>query len=512
MSGIETRLQKSFRNIFSGVISKVVLMIFAFSTKTIFIRLLGSEYNGVNGLFTNILSILALSELGIGNVLNYSLYQALKQNDEEKIRSVVFFFKRIYRCIACAVFLIGIILIPFLRFIINSELPQNEILMYYVLYLLNSVASYLVVYKTTLIVADQNSYIQSICSTISTVVMYVLQIVYLFFFKDFTGYLFIQVLCTILQNVVLSKIADRRYPYVNHGSINSDVIDKKQMYQNIKATFMYKVSAVILNNIDNILISTIAGTIFVGYYSNYKMLVTYIASFISIFVTGITASLGNLNAESDSEASYNMFGMLTLIFSFISTVVACCFLNCMQIFIPIWIGPEHVMPYAWVIAIVLNNYMTELMNPIWMFRETMGLFKEVQYLMLITAVLNLIFSVVLGIVFGVPGILIATVLAKLVSQYWYEPKILFEKRFNKKVSLFFVNQIRQVLAGVVACVLSCFICKYIPETIFGLSVRVLISALIAIICVFAFNVRTPFWDIFYCKYVKKTFRILVGGK
>lgn len=103
MAGIETRLQKSFRNIFSGVVSKVVLMLFAFSTKTIFIRLLGSEYNGVNGLFTNILSILALSELGIGNVLNYSLYQALKQNDEEKIRSVVFFFKRIYRCIALLV-------------------------------------------------------------------------------------------------------------------------------------------------------------------------------------------------------------------------------------------------------------------------------------------------------------------------------------------------------------------------------------------------------------------------
>ena len=150
------------------------------------------------------------------------------------------------------------------------------------------------------------------------------------------------------------------------------------MFTDIKATFIYKVSAVILNNIDNILISVILGTVFVGYYSNYYLIVTYITSFVGIFINGIKASIGNLNAEENTEKSYDTFQQLILIFNFISTVIACCFLNCMQQFIQIWIGQENVMPFLWVLVIVVKNYQSELMSPIWMFRETLGFFKQVQ--------------------------------------------------------------------------------------------------------------------------------------
>ncbi len=505
---MESRSKKSARNILTGFASKILLMAAAFSTRTIFIRLLGAEYNGVSGLYSNILSILSLSELGLGNALNYSLYKALKSNDQAKIKSLVAYFKKIYLGVAFAVLGIGIVLIPLLPYIVNSTLSQKEIVNYYLLYLINSVASYFVVYKTTVISADQNNYIHNICDAISTLTMYILQIIYLLIRKDFFGYLIIQVICTILKNIVLNYIANQRYPYINDKSIEIVDFDKKQLLSNIKATFLYKIAAVILNNTDNILISIIVGTVYVGYYSNYYMIVSYIATFVGIFITGIIASLGNLNGEENPDASYCMFAILTLVFSFIGAIVACCFLNCMQGFVRLWIGADYVMPMVWVWVIIINNYLNELMSPIWMFRETMGLFKQVQYLMLVTAALNLIFSIILGILWGGPGILIATALAKIVSQYWYEPRLLFRQRFHRPAKMFFYNQAKQVMACAIAMLSSGYICSFVGDSLLGLILKAVISVVIAIMCVFIVNRKSNAWILLNKKYIIPRFKVL----
>lgn len=485
----ESRTKKASRNVAVGVVSKLIMMLFAFATKTLFIRFLGVEYNGVYGLYGNILAVLALSELGVGNVLNYALYSPLQNNDTKKVKSLVGYFKKIYYGIALAVSGVGLALVPFLKYIINSELPLNELKIYYILYLANSVASYFVVYKTTVINADQNNYLSSVCEIIVTIIMYIAQIIYLSIFKDFLGYLIIQVSCTIIKNVSLNCITNKKYPYLRHID-NTDcslpIEERNKIVDNIKSTFLYKISAVILNNTDNILISMIVGTVYVGYYSNYYMIISYISIFISIFITGITASLGSLNSENDKEASYRMFNMLSLIFSFIGTIITCCLINCFQPFINIWIGQENVMSFSWVVVISLNLYLNTLMNPIWMFRETMGLFKQVRFVMLITAGLNIIFSIVFGLLFGVPGILAATLVSKLISQYWYEPTILFGK-LNKPVKFFYFNQIKQATIMLIAVSLSFFLCNKLDGGMLWIILRAILSGSIAFIFVWLFN-------------------------
>ena len=483
----------------------MLLMAFAFSTKTIFIRLLGVEYNGVNGLFSNILSILALSELGIGNVLNYTLYRALKQHNEIKISSLVLFFKKVYRIIAFAVLGVGLFLVPLLPYIVSSTIPQQEIVVYYLLYLLNSVVSYFVVYKTTVIIADQNNYISNICETITTLAMYMMQIFYLLLFKNFLGYLMIQVLCTITKNIVLNLIADRKYPYLRHldRSLKLEDEDKQYIYSNIKATFLYKVAGVIVNNTDNILISVLVGTVFVGYYSNYSMIIGYIASFVAIFISGITASLGNLNAEENVQKSYDTFQMMVLIFNFIGTITSSCLLTCLQGFISIWIGPEHVMPMAWILVIVFNNYLSEVMSPVWMFRETMGLFQQVKYVLLITAVLNIVFSICFGLIWGVPGILLATAVSKLAYQYWYEPKLLFENKFHLPLQAFLKNQLKQAAVCVIAVVISWYACSFIDQGLTGLLCRAMVSGGVSVIVVFTMNRKSNAWKMLNDRYIRR---------
>jgi O-antigen/teichoic acid export membrane protein len=488
----ESRIKKSSRNVLVGFIGKIITMLFAFATKTLFIKILGVEYNGVSGLYTNILAVLAISELGVGNVLNYTLYSSLRRGDDERVKALVCYFRKIYLGIAVSVGVIGVALVPFLRFIIKSDLPLNELIIYYLLYLLNSVVSYFFVYKTTVITADQNNYLSNVCEIIATIIMYVAQIIYLLMSGNFLGYLIIQISCMVLKNLLLNYTANRKYPYLKHLNPKKSILpsdEKAIIVANVKATFVYKAAHVLLNNTDNILISVLVGTVYVGYYSNYYMIVTFVTAFISIFITGITASLGNLNAEQNADESYKMFNILCLIFSFIGTVVTCCMLNCYQPFINFWIGADNVMHFSWVIAIISNFYVNAIMNPVWMFRETMGLFRQVRFLILITAGLNIVFSVILGIFFGVPGVLIATLLSKLVSQYWYEPRIIF-KYFNKPVKPFFLNQIKQLVITLAAAVLSFVICSFLGNTLLWIILRAVVSGIIAVAFVWLFNMKS----------------------
>lgn len=500
----ESRTSRVSRNVTVGFISKIAVMAFAFITRTIFIRILGVEYNGVNGLYSNILSFLALSELGLGNVLNFTLYTALRNNDKEKVRSLVYFFRKIYFGIATAVSVIGFLLVPFLPYIVNSNLPQEELVTYYILYLINSVVSYFVVYKTTVIIADQNYYISSICETITIIAMDLAQIICLFVFKSFLVYLVIQVVFTILKNLALNYIANKRYPYLKHMDSNVTgltIEDKSFIKENIKSTFLYKISSVILNNTDNILISIIVGTTYVGYYSNYFLIIHYITTIISIYINGIIASLGNLNAEKDSRASYRMFKILSLIFCFIGAVSFCCILNCIQPFVRIWIGKQNVMPYSWVVVIAINMLLTIVMNPIWMFRETMGLFKQVRFILVITAILNVILSILLGQYYGVPGILGATFISKIASQYWFEPRVLF-RELKIPIHYFYQNQLKQFIAIALAAGISFFVCGFLGTNFINVLLRAIFSAAIGLLIVWLFNWKSETMIELREKYVK----------
>ena len=455
------RSQKALRNVITGVGNKLLLMILAFATRTLFIKLLGAEYTGVSSLYTNILSVLSLAELGLGNVLMFYLYSALKEKDENKICCLVNEFKKIYQVIIIVVLSIGIALIPFLGFIINSDLNYKEVILYYCLYLINSVASYFVVYRTMVIAADQNGYISNIVSSASTICMYILQIVYLLIFKSFIGYLIIQVLCTIMNNLVLNQIALRKYPFLkNNKTFEGSIIDKKDLFKNIKATFLFKISDTILDQTDSIIISIMFGTVFVGYYYNYFLLITFIVAIAGIIANGLVASIGNLVAEGNTEQSYKMLRLAMLAFAIFGTICTSCYASIVQEFIPVWIGPEYVKDYSWVIAILCVFYLRMVTNTMWMYRSAMGLFKEVQYINLIAALLNIVLSIILGMWIGLPGVIVATAISRLLTSFWYEGKVLF-KKLNKSVMIYYGQQLKDFLI----CIVSVVVCVSLSNLI-----------------------------------------------
>lgn len=274
---------------------------------------------------------------------------------------------------------------------------------------------------------------------------------------------------------------------------NERVVAFKKKYgliSDVKSMFVYKVSNVVVTSTDNILISMLLGTIYVGFYSNYSMIINYIATFINLMITGLIASLGNLNADNDSEHSYSVFKGMVYLFGVITIFCSVCVLNAIQGFIPIWVGSEYVLGKDVLIAILATFYVTHAFDPTWMFCETMGLFKERKNAMVINAILNILLSVVLAKPFGMAGILGATAIARVLTIVWWEPYILFKKKFKRPLVDYIKQQAGIIGSNVLIVIFSYMLCSFVSESFMGLIVRIVISGLTVLLVELIFMRKT----------------------
>lgn len=479
------RSKKAFKNVYTGIFNKILLMALSFATRTVFIKILGVEYVGVSSLYTNVLSVLSIAELGIGNVLMFYLYKELKNQDEKRIRLFVYEFKKIYRYIIIIIITFGVLLIPFIHIIVKSELNYSELVLYYIIYLINSIVSYFVAYRTLVLSADQKNYIINNVSTISTIFMYVFQLIYLVIFKNFIGYLLIMVLFTIINNVVCDIIVVKKYPYIkdkNDEKLSKN--EKKELMKDITGTFMFKFSESILNQTDSIIISVLLGTIYVGLYSNYYILMTFMSNISSMIATGLVSSFGNLVAENNIKKSYLMFKSSLLLFSIFATVCVSIYICVVQDFILIWLGNDYIMQYDVIISIMMVFYVRMVTNTMWMYRSAMGLFKDVQWASMMSAFVNIVLSIVLGIYFGVAGVISSTAISIIVTRFWYEGIVIY-KKFNKKASEYFIRQLRDFCLTIVVSVICVYLCKFVSYQSIALNMMIKIIICVSISSLFA---------------------------
>lgn len=489
------RTKNSIKNICVSFGMQILLLVLSFVSRTVFIKILGEEYLGINGLYSNILSVLSLADLGLNTVMLYALYKPIADNDEDEIAKLIGYFKKIYRVIALAVLALGLICVPFLQYIVNgSELAIKDLRLFFLLYLLNTVCSYLIVYKTTIINADQRIYLFKIIDFIATLVLHLLQIIILWLTYNFIAYLIINIVITLTKNFVVSLITNKYYPFLRRiQKINPTLELKSKIARNIKSVFLYRVSAMIMNSTDNILISIILGTVIVGYYSNYLLVVTAVNTFISLLVQSILASLGNFNATERSERRLVLFKSLLLVFYVLATLCACCFLGVLNDFIALWIGgidKSYILSNIDVIAIVFNFYVGCILNPVWMFRETTGLFAQTKYSMTAAAIVNIILSIILGKYLGLGGIVAATGLAKILTNFWYEPKVLFREVFKCSQIRYWVYILKQLILSIVCIITVFFLTKMMPGSLLFILLKILISGVVTGVIFAVGNLKT----------------------
>ena len=446
----KSRVVNSTRNIVVTVVCQLTTLLFSFVTRTFFIRWLGSEYLGLNGLFSSILSVLSMADLGFGAAISFALYKPIAGNDTEKIKSLVQYFKKIYRVIAVIVAILGAGCIPFLKYIVNSSVSINAVLYVYALQLANTVVSYLCVYKSTLLMADQRVYITKIINSVFLLIANVVQIAVLFVFRSYAGYLIVQLCATVGSNVAITIISDRVYPFLKEPAAPVDNTLKNDIISGVKSLFIYRIAGITLTTTDNILISMLISTSVVGVYSNYTLISGSLAGIVALVFDAVMGSIGSLTAQENINNSKKNFETIQLMCFWIYALISICLFLLLDDFIRIWIGEKYVLGKIVCLMIVLSIYIPGIMKVVAAFRDTTGLYAETKYVFVVASAINLVLSVVLGKVIGLVGILAATSISRLLTSVPYEPYILYKLYFKQQVRSYYISQVKYLVILIVS--------------------------------------------------------------
>mgnify|MGYP000405725477 FL=1 len=500
-----SRTENSIINSAMSIVTQVLTVVLNFAVKTVFIKMLNDEYLGVNGLFTNIITMLSLADLGIGIAIPYSLYKPLAKKDEHKINVLMNFYKKVYTIIGIAVLLIGLSLTPFLGLIIK-DIPKNvpHLSLIYILFVIHSASSYFFVYKKFLIDSDQKGYITSrIIFTFSTLLS-IIQIILLVTTKNYILFLLSSIILVIIQNIYISSKANKLYPFIKNKT--DEKLEKEDMEgikKNVSSLFIYKVGTVIMNGTDNIIISKFIGLIIVGFYSNYVLIINSITTVLNQIFNAITSSIGNLVVTTNKKRSKEVYDNLNFANFWLYALFGVCIIVLINPFINIWIGKKYVMGFSIVFLLVLNFYVLGMQSVTNSFRNAYGLFWIAKYRPIIMVIINIVISVVLVQFIGIEGVLIGTLISRLLTTAWLDPYIVHKYGFEISPKSYYVDYLKYLVIFIaISIILNYFVSMVAINNIF-------ILILIAILVVISVNVilvllffKTSEFNYFYDK-IKK---------
>ncbi|MGL2318763.1 hypothetical protein [Oenococcus oeni] len=460
-----SRSKAAYVNAFVAAFSQFANLLFSFITRFFFIHELGAKYLGLNGLFLNILSILSFADLGIGSAITYSLYKPLHDGNRENIISLMKLFRFVYRIIAIVIFLMGMLLLPFLTYFIadkNLSSTVGNVYWAFFLALMNVVVSYLLSYKRSLIIAAQLGYIDSLNILSFNIVTQIFQILFLIIFHSFYLYLFVQLLLTFLSNVRITMIANKRFPYLkdlsNAKRVSKDVAD--YLKKNVIGMMSAKFGGVVVNGTDNLILSSFIGLSIVGLYSNYTLFLTGLSSVLTQGISAVTSSLGNLGSE---VGSINRQKKVFHQYQYINNLISVFGSFGLALFIPdvisLWAGKYYLFSALISFLIIENFFLTQLRQSVINVTNAYGLYWFERYKAVVEAFSNLIISLVLVILFkmGIEGVLLGTIASNIFVNSWWEPMIIFQNRLHDIWKKYTINYFVILILGTIMLAMQIFV-------------------------------------------------------
>ncbi len=449
----KSRSRQVALNATASLATQFIMIALNFILRTVFIKTLGVDYLGVNGLFSNVLQILSFAELGIGNAIVFSMYKPLAEHDEERLCSLMQLYKKVYLAIFGIVMVLGLAMIPFLDFMIKGEPNIEEnLIVIYIFYLLDTSLSYLYIYKQSIITADQKQYVVTSVLTIASILRVIGQIVILYLTHNFILFLTINLIFRLGGNIYCSHVADKRYPYIKNKPKPLSRDDKNKIYVDIKSMAAYKFGSIILNSADTVIISAMVSITTVGLVSNYTMIILACKNILNGITRSFTASLGNLNAIGTDEQKYNVFNKILLITTWLYGFASIGIIVVSKSFIDVWIGPEFILSNFVVLALISEFYVSGVHTLESHYRYTMGFFVKGRLAPILAAVLNIVLSIWFCRMWGVAGVLIATSLSRIIALGVIDSIIIFKDGFHRNPIIYlYKNTIYLALFVVIGC-------------------------------------------------------------
>lgn len=435
-----SRTTNSLRNASASIGAQLLSNLLRFVCRTVFIHTLGREYLGISSLYTNVLTILSITELGFASAVTYSLYDPLASGDLPAIRAIMAFLKKAYRSVGLAVLLLGLGLMPFLPQLMNGVTDKVNIYQYYLLYLAETVVSYLFfAYKSTLLIADQKKYTVELVSFACQIAMNLLQLAVLLLWRSFLGYTLLSIATHVVTNLVTAALVDKRYPWLKEPAEKLPKAERRAIFQRVYAAALYKVSTAIGTAKDNLLISAFVNVTAVGLYNNYSLIVGIVQKLLSGIFQGFSASLGNLYATRDRQYNEFIFRCLNLLNNVLIAVCGVCFLTLLQPFVGLWAGADYLLPDGVVTVIVLNFITNYWQSVPQLYCNASGVFVRGKLRAVASAALNLILSLILVWKFSITGVLLGSVFSRLLTAWWFDAWLIYRVGFGMSPRRYFLD-------------------------------------------------------------------------
>ncbi|MDD6036537.1 MAG: hypothetical protein PUC30_10165 [Lachnospiraceae bacterium] len=429
-----SRTENTLRNTAAAMLLQFVSMLARFVTQTVFVYTLGKQYTGVAGVFSDLLHMLSAMELGIGTAVLFSLYQPIRQQNKEMICAYITLLKKVYRVVAVAIIVLGVVMLPFLPYIVK-DIPdiRENIYLIFLLFVLKTAFSYLFQYRGILFEAYQQKRVLSLLSCIVTVTVTAVQVVGLVITRQYLLFLLLDIAGVILRNLLVMWAYRRRYPFLANRSADLSREEKSLVWKNVGSLSLYRVSTIALVGTDSVIISSLLGTPMVGILSGYRMIVNYVSDFAGQFFHSALPSVGNAVVAESAEHNYLIYRRLSFALYTITSVTATCLFVLLTPFVFLWLGEEYCLSVPVVASLVLNYYTSMMMIANTSFRNAYGLFSKRPEAPLVMTLLNIVFSIMLGKICGVFGILLATSVARLMTLLWVDPMLIYRYAFHTQL-------------------------------------------------------------------------------
>ncbi|RGX43788.1 hypothetical protein DWV22_10730 [Weissella confusa] len=476
----KSRTVASKKNVIYGVIFQFLTLLITFAGRSFFVHALGTEYLGLDGLFKNILNMLSFTELGIGVAITSSLYRPLAQEDYGQIKALLNLLRKVYTIIVLVILATGSILIVYLPEFINGAMPDGARVAFAV-YILNAAASYFLVVNRTLLIADQNGYINTLNQFVFSTIAQIAQIFVLLWLHSYIVYLLVLFISTVASNFVLKYRVRLLYPFLDDkdsGHVSKQT--KKQLLQNVIGMVSSKIGGIVLNSTDNLVLSYFVGLSVVGLYSNYLIVVNGLTTILNAGMSALTASLGNLGTEGDTKKEESTFYKLFLGNALVLYIASLGMVLFFSDFVTVWVGVKYVLPTQTMVAIVFLFFFNQLRQVAISFQIAHSLFWQQRYKSLFEAVTNLVISVLLvkGFNLAILGVVLGTIASNLLINSWWEPVIVFKSglkaSMSKYYTLFVITMFVEVLVITVGVVADGFLVNLVVKSMFFMIVSVLI--------------------------------------
>lgn len=458
-----SRTKNATRNIVAAMANKVVQLVFPFIIRSVIIQALGAEFLGLSSLFTSILQVLNLAEMGFSGAIVYSMYKPVAEKDTKTICAMMSLYKKVYRVIGVVVLMAGLLIMPFLAGMIDGGVPEGvNIYALYAIYLLNTVLTYFMfAYKSALVSAHQRNDIISNVYAATSLLQYVVQVVVLMATKDFYAYVAVQCVTTLLNNILVASIVSRKYPkYICVGEVTKK--QRREIWKKVRGLMVQKVCAATRNSLDNIFISVMVGLAAVAMYSNYYAIMAAVIGIVGVLTSSIVSSVGNSIVTESEEKNYKDMNKFNFIYMWLSGWLTICLACLYQPLMRMWMGEEYMFPYEMVILFCVYFYVLKMGDIRSVYVEARGLWYENRFRAILETVLNVVLNFVLGYYFGVYGIMIGTLISLFLVNFVYGSTIIFKYYFRKEsVMEYFMRHTMMAAVTLAVCAATFWACDLV---------------------------------------------------